>query len=330
MDVEIPEFQRKAHAFEDDFAVEPGKVIVAMNGAGSDVATQEPRISIQIPSVRIQRRGVPVLSKSPFGTWQNTVLPVDVTISLPVASTTRGIHVSRIGDALARLACAQHPDLRSFAHTLATDVARTQEAATCEVFAECQVSYLERVKGWKTTKDKLSLETLGVFASAKVSSDPGAVDYLDGVEFSHLTACPCVQKVYQHTLAQDGTSPPIPPSVPLITHSQRCRSRISLGRLTAALDVPALVTVLDSVLCRTQNTLPREQELRLVFEAHARPYFIEDVVREVAYTVCKELGPSFEDGGFLHITSRSNESIHDFDLVAELQVSVAEIAGMSA
>jgi GTP cyclohydrolase FolE2 len=67
--------------------------------------------------------------------------------------------------------------------------------------------------------------------------------------------------------------------------------------------------------CRTMNTLPRGDELAMVFRAHATPQFIEDALRESLWALGAALGgPS----GFSRLTgrSRSLESIHDVDLAA--------------
>lgn len=59
----------------------------------------------------------------------------------------------------------------------------------------------------------------------------------------------------------------------------------------------------------------------MVYKAHKKPQFIEDVVREVAYRVAQVIKDDFQQSS-IRVFSESMESIHDFDIQAELEDSV--------
>ncbi len=99
--------------------------------------------------------------------------------------------------------------------------------------------------------------------------------------------------------------------------------QIDLHDLTVALPVRDLLAALDGVLFRTQNTLPRDQELALVYRAHASPQFVEDATRQALVAVRNLLGGS-QPQAAVSIRSRSVESIHDFDLFAEAVAPLSE------
>src|SRR3990172_1309626 len=99
-----------------------------------------------------------------------------------------------------------------------------------------------------------------------------------GVEVVGMTACPCAME----TIREDN---PAYASFkgPIITHNQRNRTSLVVEE-PAGSDIEAddLIAIVEaSVSAPTYEVLKRPDEGRLVEQAHARPRFVEDVVREV-------------------------------------------------
>jgi GTP cyclohydrolase FolE2 len=113
--------------------------------------------------------------------------------------------------------------------------------------------------------------------------------------------------------------------MPLLTHSQRCRSEVWVHGISGALSYGRLLNAFDRVVFRTQNTLPREQELALVYRAHRCPQFAEDAVRDLlraTYSVvCKDTGFNR-----IEVHSRSIESIHNHDIFVRSTATAEELS----
>lgn len=98
---------------------------------------------------------------------------------------------------------------------------------------------------------------------------------------------------------------------------------------SAQVEVEGVFTYLENVACidgvvvRSQNTLPRELELLNVFRAQ----FVEDAIRDLLREVYRLVRPRSSDGT-LSIKSISMESIHDFDMEAEIEFSLRELDGI--
>jgi GTP cyclohydrolase FolE2 len=116
--------------------------------------------------------------------------------------------------------------------------------------------------------------------------------------------------------------------MPLMTHSQRCRTHVKLRGLAGPLNLLEILDSIDRVAVRCQNTMPREFELLTVFLAHARPQFLEDVLRDLSADLAKTLADE-ADTARIVIDSISMESIHDFDLHGQIDTSLAEVRAIS-
>ena len=116
--------------------------------------------------------------------------------------------------------------------------------------------------------------------------------------------------------------------MPLMTHSQRCRTHVKLRGLAGPMNLLELLDSIDRVAVRCQNTMPREFALLTVFLAHARPQVLEDVLRDLSADLAKTL-PDESDSARIVIDSISMESIHDFDLHGQIDTSLAEVRAIS-
>lgn len=320
-----PRLSRHARArdvFEQVFERSPQATIAAMDAAGDDVPDQAPRLALPLRRMGVERGAIPVTIADPFDRRRTVLLSCSVSAHASLAAGRRGIHVSRIGDALAQLAPQTFDSLQHYATALCEQVAAAQGSSGAEVRVSGVLSYLEPLAG---LKDKASIEHLELLARASLAD--GALQASSGLAFNHMTACPCVQKTYEHSF-DDGLRllPQLAErGVPLVTHSQRCRSRITIAGAAPPLALPDLLAAVDRAVVRCQNTLPREQELLAVHRAHRDPQFLEDALRgllRAAYELVARDHPS----ALIHVRSTSLESIHDFDISGEVGGSVAELA----
>jgi GTP cyclohydrolase-4 len=142
-----------------------------------------------------------------------------------------------------------------------------------------------------------------------------------GVEVVGMTACPCAME----TIREDN---PAYASVigPVITHNQRNRTSLVLEEPTGSdIEADDLIAIVEaSVSAPTYEVLKRSDEARLVEEAHAKPRFVEDVVREVLRLVLEKYGDLPEDT-IVKVKSDSEESIHKHNAVAERTATLGEL-----
>ncbi len=319
---DVGQYRRPNRGCENQFGVEASDVIRQMDGAGGDVASQRPEIGLPISRVGVRRAAIPVTVADPLTPHRACTLCAGIQVETTLAGDKRGIHVSRIGDCIARSVMSRtHEGLLAYATELAQQVAGAQGETTCRVDVTAPYTYAEDVTGWCAAKDKLSLEPLTLSAST-IHGGARHGFRCFGTKFTHMTACPCVQSAYGTAL--DLRSAPNHP--PLIAHSQRCETLIRFDGLKPAA-APRLADVLrtiDSVFCRTQDTLPREYELMLVHRAHSEATFAEDVVRRAGKVFEKTFRDLLRhDCGTVVIGTTSQESIHSSDLFAEITVPVA-------
>ncbi len=323
----MPRHQRRTPDFADALTASAARVIPAMDEAGDDIPHQAPDIGIVLPSVGLDRSRVPVRIHDPFGSRDVAVATCDVAVRTRVPASRRGIHTSRIGDAIARCAAQVYPDLQSYALDLARRIDAAEYGGRTEVRVDGALSYLEQVTGWRAGKDKLSLEHLELHAQARL--EDGVASLGGGISINHITACPCVQQTYKHALTQarGDVREALEVVGPLLTHSQRCRTRVEILNVDDAVPVRELLDALDGTVYRVQNTLPREHELLLVYRAHREPQFIEDAIRQVVQAVGGAFATRFPQAT-VRVESVSFESIHDYDIVAELEMPIRELRNM--
>ncbi len=318
----LPQFNRNWAGFSDVFGVSADQVISSMDDAGDDIPEQEPKYNISLNAVGISRHDIPVQILDPFGSGEVVQVPCSVIAETAVPYYKRGIHMSRIGNLFAQLTEKVFVSLQEYSLNVANLLTDLEYDGSSKVEVKGKLSYLEQVEGWKTEKNKVSLEHIGLTASTYTKQEKGYIQNA-GIEVSNITACPCVQSTYRHTLLKSNSELEKRLINPLITHSQRCRTKVEILNIDGQLNIPIkeILHQVDLGIVRVLNTLPREYELLMVYQAHRYPQFIEDVVREIAVKVSQVTQENFPNSS-IRVTSQSMESIHDFDIQALLEDSI--------
>lgn len=143
-----------------------------------------------------------------------------------------------------------------------------------------------------------------------------------GVEVVGMTACPCAME----TIREENPAYGALKGVPIITHNQRNRTSLVLEEPEGAdLEADELIGIVESSLSApTFEVLKRPDEGKLVEMAHARPRFVEDVVREVLGRVLQTY-KALPDDVVVKVKSDSEESIHKHNAVAERVATLGEL-----
>lgn len=311
----LPTYRRRSIEFEEAFGAPAATAIRAMDAAGDDLVAARPDWPIAIAEVGCTRDRLIVPLLDPFEARHVAVAICSASIATAVPADRRGLHMSRIGDVVGTAVQRTYPDIAAFAEALADAIDRCQYGGPTTVRVEASVPYIEAVPA-ETRSAKESVEHLSMLAA--VTTGPRrTVDA--GLRVTHMVACPCVQRTAAHARSALGL-PDTPGMAPGFTHAQRCTTSVTISAAAAPVPVARVLAELDRVLFRTTNTLPRGSELLLVFRAHQTPQFVEDAAREALAATYRALDRS-APFAVLTATSRSVESIHDFDLFATARIT---------
>lgn len=252
---------------------------------------------------------------------KKSVLSLTVTLDLFVdlPASQKGSHMSRnlelISEIIDQTLRTPVSDLETFCAKTAELLLEKHEYATfSEVRAEADyfldVTYPSGQKGSEPYK---------LVAEAR-SNGNKQLKKLIGVKVIGMTACPCAMEVVREIDARDKNC-----SAP--THNQR-----NIG--TLMIEVPSGIEVVDaddliqiveqSFSSPTYSILKRRDEAELVLRAHAKPKFVEDVVRDMLSAVLTKY-QDLSDDVLVIVRSESEESIHKHNAFAERITTLGEL-----
>jgi GTP cyclohydrolase-4 len=149
-----------------------------------------------------------------------------------------------------------------------------------------------------------------------------------GAEAVGMTACPCAMETCRAQLEKEYPllKDPSMQSMPIITHNQRNRTRLSLI-LPEEIEVEVddiLDVISEAQSSPTYAILKRGDEGQLVLNAHRKPKFVEDVLRSTL-TLASEKFSKLPDSVEVSAFTESEESIHKYNVRAEHHVTMGNL-----
>ena len=255
----------------------------------------------------------------------NKVVPLtttfDVFVDLPWDQ--RGAHLSRNLEAIGEIVdeAIRNPvcSLEDLAAKISEKLLEKHPYATNgEVWARADY-FLERT----TPMGRRSIEPYRLVARAVAHRGKQLkVRKSVGVEAIGMTACPCAME----TIREDNPAYSAFKGLPIITHNQRNRTSLVLEEPEGSdIEADDLISIVESSMSSpTYEVLKRPDEGRLVEQAHERPRFVEDVVREVLSRVLQRY-KDMPDDVLVKVKSESEESIHKHNAVAERVATLGEL-----
>jgi GTP cyclohydrolase FolE2 len=235
----LPAHQRSRRSLAGIFERDHSETIAAMDSGGHDLPRQRPKTALALRTVGLRREAIPVLIADPFDGGAPVQLSCAIEARVGLDKKRRGIHVSRIGNLLAQLSGKVFPSVKDYATELLERLVCTQNGESGSVTIEGVLTYFERVSG---VKEKASLEPLTLHSH--VSCFGSQTTASTGIGFNHITACPCVQETYRHSFSS-GARAHRSRKLQLITHTQRCRTRINLIDMSRFPILPDLLGAID-------------------------------------------------------------------------------------
>ncbi len=164
-------------------------------------------------------------------------------------------------------------------------------------------------------------------------------EYYIGAKAMGITCCPCginLSKEYAAQLLETRSDIQISEDdkkkiinlLPLASHNQRSIGTIILQLKdiqTQKIDVLDIIDVIEeSMSGRIQSVLKRPEEATLIREAHLKPLFAEDVIREMVKNFVLKDFPNLEDSN-ITFKVETMESIHPYNVYSELKASYLEL-----
>jgi GTP cyclohydrolase-4 len=285
-------------------------------GTCIDVPEEHPSFPIPLQKVGISGKTVWVSLDENRGGH----IPFTARIHVDLPGNRRGIHMSRIEQAISALHDRQFTDLPTYGRLLATHILEAQNAQSIWLQLSGRMPLIQQAPVSK----HYSIDSIDVSFSMALRQDmvPATENVQVGAGVNHLTACPCTLS-YNEVLFNRFNDP-----WPQATHSQRAKTEllVSLKKFDEKLPgYGTLVGILDSVLHVSQDLLKRPDETELVLKAHRYPQFAEDAVREVARAAAKRFKDTLPPETRIQVTSLSLESIHIHDVECCLDAELGEI-----
>ena len=186
-------------------------------------------------------------------------------------------------------------------------------------------------------KEHQAFEEYTILADAEAvradGPEPMAIRWGIGAEAVGMTACPCAMETCRALLEEEYPllRDPRLESLPIVSHNQRNRTRLAF-EVDAPVDieVDAIIEAIESAQSSpTYAILKRGDEAKVVLRAQRNRKFVEDVLRDLLADVPRRF-PQLPDSTVIRAETRSEESIHKYDVTAAHRARFAELRAPTA
>ncbi len=252
-----------------------------------------------------------------------------IVVDLP--ASRKGSDLSRNAEILAEIvdATASRPasSLESACSTIARELLARHPSATDAFVGASAEYFLSR----GVAPERSSFEDFTLLAEARAirgADGKVALSRTVGAEAVGMTACPCAMETCRDQLVQEF--PELADAryrdLPIVTHNQRNRTqlRFELGD-RAEVEADEVIAAIEAAQSSpTYAILKRGDEAKVVLDAHRRPKFVEDVVRDLLASVPGRF-PTLPDDVVATAETVSEESIHKYNVEASHRISLGEL-----
>lgn len=253
----------------------------------------------------------------------------EVSVDLP--SVRKGSDLSRNAEVLAEIVdrTIERPvaSLESACSTIARELLVRHPYATVAM-VDASAEYFLR-KG--ISEEKRSFEDYVVLAEARATRPAKgevAMTRAIGAEAVGMTACPCAMETCREKLTQEYPllADPRLATLPMISHNQRNRTRLVFEMDDATdVEVDDIIDAIEGAQSSpTYAILKRGDEAQVVLDAHRRPKFVEDVLRDLLASLPAAF-PNVPDPTLVRAGTVSEESIHKYNVEASHRISFGEL-----
>ncbi|MGP8077272.1 MAG: GTP cyclohydrolase MptA [Thermoplasmata archaeon] len=295
----------------------------------TDVHAQAPaRGHLRLRSVGLSSIRKPLVIERP-GRVHTLAVAFRVAVDLP--SGRKGSDLSRNAEILAeivdRTVARPAAGLESACSAISRELLARHTYAT-EASVEASAEYFLR-RG--ISEERRSFEDYTLLAESRAArSADGSITVRRsvGAEAVGMTACPCAMETCRERLIVEypRLADPEFKDLPMITHNQRNRTRLVFElEGDADVEVDEMIAAIEAAQSSpTYAILKRGDEGQVVLDAHRRPKFVEDVIRDLLHGLPARF-PRLPDTVAVRASTVSEESIHKYNVEAEHRVTFGEL-----
>lgn len=241
---------------------------------------------------------------------------IDIFVDLPAEQ--KGSHMSRNVEVLTDVVMESLNEPVSGLENMASDMCR-RLLIHHEYAHVANVSiYADYFKPRKTPNGRDTYEVYRLNAKGTAVRGKGIRKTI-GAEAIGMTACPCAQQTVTEILDCSG-------GVTVMSHNQRniCSASITMDE-GFEIEADVLIDLIEeSFSSPTFELLKREDEGKVVINAHNNPKFVEDVVRGVLSRIVTQF-TELPDDSVIVVRSESEESIHKHNAFAQRESTLGEL-----
>jgi GTP cyclohydrolase IB len=250
-----------------------------------DIQNQKDHRRIEINKVGVKNIRYPITVLDKAKGFQHTVASVNMYVGLP--HRFKGTHMSRFVEILNKY--KGHIAIKTFS-TILTEVKRKLKAETAHL--EVEFPYFIE-KEAPVTKSRSLMEYICRFCGSSNEED----DFYVGIVVPITTVCPCSKEISQFG-----------------AHNQRSLVTVNL-RFKKFIWIEDIVQLVeDCASCDLYSILKRPDEKFVTEKAYENPMFVEDVVREIAKRLKKDVNITW-----FTVESENFESIHNHSAYAYVE-----------
>ena len=283
-----------------------------------DTQESEPQVYLKLNRVGVKGVKKTIIRKKD-GRYNVLLATIDVFIDLP--SHKKGIHMSRnlevTNEIIERAVGPEVEDIELLCIEIAKNCLRKQDATRAEVEIHADYS-LPRLTPFSKTPTQEKYELLSK-AVAWREEDKVRVRRSIGAVAEGLTVCPCSIESVQHYVAENfEIEKSIVARLPLASHNQRGKGTLIVETdEEERVEANDLVEIIEeSMSSPLYEVLKRNDELKVVVDAHKKPRFVEDVLRMMIKGLTTRY-PNLSSGAYVIARQENYESIHRHNTYAE-------------
>lgn len=283
-----------------------------------DTQESEPPVYIELNRVGVKGVKKTIIRKKD-GKYNVLLATIDVFIDLPPHK--KGIHMSRnlevVNEIIERAVGPEVEDIELLCIEIAKNSLKKQDATRAEVEIHADYSLPRTTPHSKMpTQEKYELLSKAV---AWREGDAIKVRRSIGAVAEGLTVCPCSLESVQHFVSESfGIDEKTAAQLPLASHNQRGKGTLIIETDEAErVEANDIVEIIESAMSSPlYEVLKREDELKVVVDAHKKPRFVEDVLRMMIKGL-SERYPNLSDNAYIIARQENYESIHRHNTYAE-------------
>ncbi len=243
-------------------------------------------------------------------------LDADISLYVDVDSSRRGVHLSRTAEALLEVVEEKYNAriIEEYLDAMALRLLEKHEYIKRAIVNAKLTYYIEieyyGINGFEPIDIEVEVERLR----------NGDRFWRLGVGIKGITVCPSAKETIASILNQSSEIAP--------SHMQRVVLRCRITSKGDFVEIEKIAkALLNSVSAPTFTLLKRAQEAKLVLEAHKKPMFAEDVIREAIWNIGKEIR-NFDKQTIIEVELESYESIHPHNLYAYKKISLEQLIAL--